>query len=91
MHFLRCCNAVALPKMNALVRGNFCTAVIAFLNSRGAPVQWGKIAEPPACSEWSKKGAAPDVHVAWQSHEYVGAQHCLQGAMNCCALSSVEK
>ena len=30
--------------------------VIEFLNSRGAPVKWGKVCEPPSCSEWSKKG-----------------------------------
>ncbi len=33
------------------------SAVIAFLNSRGAPVRWGKVTEPPPCSEWHKKGA----------------------------------
>ncbi|CAK0784318.1 hypothetical protein CVIRNUC_007522 [Coccomyxa viridis] len=30
--------------------------VVEFLNSRGAPVKWGKVCEPPSCSEWSKKG-----------------------------------
>ena len=34
-----------------------CGAVIAFLNSRGAPVRWGKVTEPPPDSEWAKKGA----------------------------------
>ena len=34
-------------------------AVIAFLNSRGAPVRWGKVTEPPPCSEWHKKGVCP--------------------------------
>lgn len=46
------------------MRGFLCTAVIAFLNSRGAPVQWGKIVEPPAACEWGKKGAVPDVHTS---------------------------
>ena len=39
-----------------------CVAVIAFLNSRGAPVRWGKVTEPPPCSEWAKKGAHLSLH-----------------------------
>ena len=38
--------------------------VIEFLNSRGAPVKWGKVCEPPSCSEWSKKGLPPESIIA---------------------------